>query len=150
MSCKKNILLIEDNCDHAEIACFHIAEYAPEIKVTWLRDGEMAIHHIEHHGTGENNPYPWLILLDIKLPKFDGHEVLARIKANSFMRKVPVVMFTTSNATPDIDRAILAGANSYIQKPATIDGFSDVIAKMIDYWSLDQHAVLLEGLNRHE
>jgi len=148
MHSKRDILLIEDNADHAEIATFHIREYAPGINITWLKDGEAAMDHIEHHNHDESTPYPWLILLDIKLPKYDGHEVLARIKADNTMRKVPVVIFTTSNALVDIDRAISAGANSYIQKPVTMDGFGDVISKMIDYWSIDQHAVLLEGTGR--
>lgn len=141
------ILLVEDNEDHAEITRFHITDYAPEIDVIWLGDGEQAMHHIEQEHTRSGGQYPWLILLDIKLPKYDGHEVLAHLKAHESMRKIPVVMFTTSNATRDIDRALKTGANSYVQKPVEAGEFGRTVCKIIDYWKLNQHDLIVERMN---
>ncbi len=145
---KRTILLIEDNDDHAEIIQFYIEEYAEDIEVARLSDGKLAIDHILKVNKKHNEPYPWLILLDIKLPKYDGHEVLQRLKAMPLLTEVPVVVFTTSNSNKDIEDALKEGANSYIQKPMEPDGFATVISKIIDYWTLDQHGLIVEELNR--
>lgn len=147
---KRSILLIEDNKDHAEITQFHITDHAPDIDVVWLNDGELAINHIVEKHALSDGTYPWLVLLDIKLPKYSGHEVLARLKSDERLKKIPVVMFTTSNVTKDIESALMQGANSYIQKPMELGEFGSVIAKIIDYWSLDQHRVMIERGNNSE
>ena len=134
---KRTILLVEDNTDHA-----------PDIDVVWLNDGEIAINHIAEKHAMSNGNYPWLVLLDIKLPKYSGHEVLARLKSDEKLKMIPVVMFTTSNVTKDIEAALMQGANSYIQKPMELGEFGSVIGKIIDYWSLDQHRVIIERLNK--
>ncbi len=145
---KRTILLIEDDKDHAEITQFHITDHAPDINVVWLSDGEAAINHIVKEHALSNGAYPWLVLLDIKLPKYSGHEVLARLKSDETLKKIPVVMFTTSNVATDVDKAMIRGANSYIQKPMELGNFGSVIAKIIDYWSLDQHRLIFEKLNK--
>lgn len=145
---KRTILLIEDNDDHAEISQFYIEEYAKDINVVRLSDGKLAIDHLLAVNKKHNVPYPWLILLDIKLPKYDGHEVLQWLKAELLLTEVPVVIFTSSNSNKDIENAFKEGANSYIQKPMEPDGFSTVISRIIDYWTLDQHGLIVEGLNR--
>lgn len=147
---KKTILLVEDNEDHAEITKFHITDHAPDIDVYWLNDGELAIDHIVKNHAISNGTYPWLILLDIKLPKYSGHEVLERLKSDKKLKKIPVVMFTTSSMDKDVETAMMEGANSYIQKPMDLGEFGSVIAKIIDYWSLDQHRQMMERLNNHE
>ncbi len=144
------LLLIEDNFDHAEITRFYIHEYAPDIQITWLKDGQEAIDHILHIREHHQTPYPWLILLDIKLPKYDGHEVLSRLKATTELKSIPVVIFTTSNSNKDITTALQNGANSYLQKPVEPDDFENVIIKMIDYWRLNQHNQIIEQLNHHD
>ena len=145
---KRTILLVEDNKDHAEITQFHITDHAPDIDVVWLNDGEIAINHIAEKHAMSNGNYPWLVLLDIKLPKYSGHEVLARLKSDEKLKMIPVVMFTTSYVTKDIEAALMQGANSYIQKPMELGEFGSVIGKIIDYWSLDQHRVIIERLNK--
>jgi len=152
MSKEKNnrtLLLVEDNEDHAEITQFYIKEHAADIDIIWLNDGKAAIDHIlEINGNGKGL-YPWLILLDIKLPKYDGHEVLLRLKSNQALKEIPVVMFTTSNSNQDIETALKGGANSYIQKPIEPDEFASAINKIIDYWSLNQHGIIVDSLNSH-
>ena len=107
----------------------------------------MAIEHIVTHNARSHGVYPWLVLLDIKLPKYDGHEVLSHLKANEILRKIPVVMFTTSNAMSDIEAALVNGANSYVQKPTQAGEFGSVIAKILDYWALNQHGIMVERMN---
>ncbi len=145
----RTILLIEDNEDHAEITRFYVNEYAADIKVVWLNDGKAAMDHILEINENREQSYPWLILLDIKLPKYNGHEVLSRLKSNQTLREIPVVMFTTSTSNQDIDAALKGGANSYIQKPIEPDGYAFTIAKIIDYWSLNQHGIIVDNLNKH-
>jgi len=145
----RTILLIEDNEDHAEITQFYINEYADDIEVIWLSDGKIAIDHILEINGNSKRIYPWLILLDINLPKYDGHEVLLRLKSNQSLKEIPVVMFTTSNSNQDIETALKGGANSYIQKPIEPDEFASTIAKIIDYWSLNQHEIIVNNLNHH-
>ncbi len=137
---KKIVLLVEDDKDHADIVCFHISEYAPEIEVVWLHDGEAAIHYIEEG----HDQWPWIVLLDIKLPKYDGHEVLSHMKAKETFNNIPVIIFTTSNALNDIEQALSLGANSYIKKPIKAGEFGSVITEIIDYWSLNQHGILFK------
>jgi len=146
---KQTLLLVEDNDDHAEIIQYYIEEYDPSIEVIRLSDGKSAIDHILEMNSNNKECYPWLILLDIKLPKYDGHEILLRLKSDSTLTKIPVVVFTTSNSSKDIETALKRGANSYIQKPTEPDKFATTIATIIDYWSLNQHGIIIEGLNRH-
>ncbi|MAY42299.1 MULTISPECIES: response regulator [unclassified Neptuniibacter] len=134
------ILLVEDDDDHAELAEFHINNYC-DIEVVRLSDGEEAMSYI---ALLENNekPLPWLVLLDLKIPKYDGHEILTKIKSSTNLLKCPVVMFTTSNSNKDIKKALDLKANSYILKPTELGMYGDVLEEMIDYWKLDQHHVL--------
>lgn len=140
---KRVVLLIEDNEDHADIVRFHIAEHAPDIEVKWIDDGEKAIGYF----SDQSMSLPWLVLLDIKLPKYDGHEVLTHIRVNENLKSIPVVIFTTSSAYKDIETAFGHGANSYILKPMEAGEFSAVIAKIIDYWSLNQQAKKIDRLH---
>ena len=84
---KRTVLLVEDNQDHAEISKFHITDHSPDIEVLWLGDGGEALDHIAHHHQASGGSYPWLVLLDIKLPKYDGHEVLERLKADERLER---------------------------------------------------------------
>ena len=82
------------------------------------------------------NNRPKIILLDLKMPKVDGIEVLRKIKAEELTRKIPVVVLTSSKENPDIEKAYSLGANSYIVKPVDFDGFSKAIAELGFYWLL--------------
>lgn len=135
------ILLIEDDDDHAELAEFYITDSFSEIEVTRLRDGEEAMNCVAELETGERS-LPWLILLDLKIPKYDGHEILAKIKSSTKLLKCPVVMFTTSNSNKDIEKALELNANSYVLKPTEAGGYGEVLQEIINYWKLDQHQVL--------
>ena len=105
---KKTILLVEDDDDHAEITEFYIKEYSPEFYVNRLSDGHETLNYLK-----SIKKLPWLIILDLKIPKHDGHEILKYLKNEKNLKRVPVVIFTTSNSIQDITKAIDAGANSY-------------------------------------
>ncbi len=138
----KNLLLVEDNDDHAELTEFYIKDCRPELKVCRLRDGAQAMAYIEQ-SEAAGQSLPWLVLLDLKLPKYDGHEVLAKIKRSSRLAKIPVVIFSTSNSGKDIERALSCHANSYIVKPMEADKYGEVISELLTYWELDEHHRLL-------
>lgn len=79
-------------------------------------------------------PRPSIILLDLKLPGTDGHEVLKTVKADADLKSIPVVMLTTSDDERDIQACYLAGANTYIRKPVTFDGYMEAVQRLEQYW----------------
>jgi hypothetical protein len=141
---ERKLLLVEDSDDHAELTEFHIKDCRPEIEVSRLHDGAEAMDYIEQ-AESAGQALPWLVLLDLKLPKYDGHEILARIKRSSRLAKIPVVIFSTSNSGRDIERALGGHANSYIIKPMEADKYGEVIGEMLRYWEMNQHHLLLSG-----
>lgn len=138
----KQLLLVEDSDDHAELTEFYVKDCCPEIEVSRLRDGAEAMAYIEKTETA-GQALPWLVLLDLKLPKYDGHEVLARMKRSSRLAKIPVVIFSTSNSGRDIERALNSHANSYIVKPMEADKYGAVISELLGYWEMNEHHLLL-------
>jgi DNA-binding response OmpR family regulator len=130
------ILLVEDNPDDVEltILAFKKNNFANEIKV--VEDGEEAINFL----LGENSEgvstfgFPELILLDLKLPKVDGHEVLKEIKSDKKTKRIPVVILTSSQEEEDIIKGYDLGANSYVRKPVDYKDFVDVVNNLGVYW----------------
>jgi CheY-like chemotaxis protein len=139
---ERRLLLVEDSDDHAELTEFYIKDCRPQIEVSRLRDGAEAMAYIEQ-AERAGQSLPWLILLDLKLPKYDGHEVLAKLKRSSRLAVIPVVIFSTSNSGKDIEQALNRHANSYIVKPMEADKYGEVISEMLEYWELNEHHHLL-------
>lgn len=136
----RKILLVEDDDNHAEIIEFYIKENSSEFDVTRLSDGHEALEYFKNI-----TKYPWLIILDLKIPKHDGHEILEYIKNDKKLKRVPVVIFTTSNSNKDIAKAIDAGANSYLVKPTDPEKFLNNIGAMLSFWKLNQHEYITNG-----
>lgn len=139
---ERKLLLIEDNDDHAELAEFYIKDCGPQFQVRRLRDGAEAMAYIEQAECAEQC-LPWLVLLDLKLPKYDGHEVLTQLKKSPCLAKVPVVIFSTSSSSKDIEQALNSHANSYLVKPMEADKYGQLISEMLHYWQLNQHHHIL-------
>lgn len=132
------ILLVEDNPTDAELTLRALRKGNLANHITWVKDGEEALEFIFRHGSYANRPHenPKLILLDIKLPKVDGIEVLKRVKSDERTRIIPVVMVTSSAEGQDIAESYKLGVNSYVVKPVDFEQFSDTLSKAGFYWML--------------
>lgn len=129
---ERPILLIEDNPMDVDLTrrAFTRRKLAHPIQVA--RDGEEALGYIQQWEA--HNPPPILILLDLKLPKVDGLEVLRQLKTHAIFRTIPVVILTTSTEESDIQVAYQEGANSYIVKPVDFDQFMQIVENIHIYW----------------
>ena len=132
------VLLVEDNEDHAELLKRTLRE-ATDLRIVHARDGEAALDYLGLSGpdAGQGrNEIPALVLLDLRLPRIDGLDVLRRIKAVQSLRPVPVVVLTTSSAPSDIARAYHLHANSYLAKPVSFDHFGRLMRTLSRYWTV--------------
>lgn len=131
------ILFIEDDPAHAEITMRNFKKNRISNKVIHLWDGQQALDYLFRQGEytdPEKSPLPHLILMDLRLPKVDGLEVLAKIRANEGLKYIPTVILTTSEADVDISRAYDYNVNSYLVKPLDYDKFSNLIEAFGFYW----------------
>ena len=128
------ILLVEDNPVDLDLTLRAFAKRKLSNPVHVARDGAEALSWIPRWEAGE--PWPALILLDLKLPKVDGLEVLRQLKAHPTLRAIPVVVLTTSSEDIDMQQAYQLGTNSYIVKPVDFDKFIEVAAQVELYWRL--------------
>lgn len=124
------ILLADDDADDAEMTEMALRKRHLANVMVRVRDGAEALDYLLHDG----NPTPRLILLDVKMPKLDGLEVLKRLRAQPRTRDVPVVMLTSSGEDLDVKAAYALGANSYIVKPVDFEKFQEAISKIGFYW----------------
>jgi CheY-like chemotaxis protein len=129
-----NILLIEDNPGDVRLAQEAFKEGKMEVKLDVIMDGMEAIKYLRKEQAYGNASTPDLILLDLNLPKKDGREVLSEIKADPCLRRIPVVILTTSSAEQDILNSYNLHVNCYINKPVDFDKFFDIIQKIEDFW----------------
>ena len=128
------ILLVEDNAGDVRLTleAFKEAKVLNSFKV--VNDGAEAIAFLRQQGQYANAALPDLILLDLNLPKKDGREVLAEIKADERLKSIPVIVLTTSAAEDDIARAYACHANCYINKPVDLDQFLRVVHSIENFW----------------
>ena len=134
-----DILLVEDNPDHAMLTRRVLEDHRVANAVHLVDNGADAldyVYHRGHYGNGKNAPRPGLILLDVKLPKINGFEVLKRLKADPEYSSIPVVMLTTSARDEEVARGYAEGANSYITKPVKFDEFAQKIKNIGLYWGV--------------
>jgi two-component system response regulator len=133
----RTILLVEDNPDDEELTLRALARNNIGNHVVVVRDGQDAIDWLEAtgaYGSRDANDVPALILLDLKLPKIDGLEVLRRLRANPRTAIVPVVILTSSKEDRDRASGYNGGANSYVQKPVDFTSFVDAVRQLGMYW----------------
>lgn len=128
------ILLVEDNPMDVDLTKRAFARRKLINPIAIARDGEEAVAWIARWEAGERRPV--VILLDLKLPKLDGLEVLRRLKANPVSQRIPVVVLTTSTDDHDIQAAYVHGANSYIVKPVDFEKFMAVAEQIELYWTV--------------
>lgn len=128
------ILLVEDNPGDAELARTALDDSKFRNHLYHVEDGEKAMAFLRKQKTFKDMPRPDLILLDLNLPRKDGREVLAEIKADNNLKRIPVVILTTSKAEEDILKSYNLHANCYITKPIDLDQFLRVVKSIEDFW----------------
>ena len=131
------ILLVEDNESHALLAIRGLSRFSGKHKIVHLEDGEAALEYLFRRGIYSDfktSPRPQLILLDLRLPKIDGLDVLKQLKEDEDLRTIPIVILTSSMAEPDINRAYFYFANSYMVKSIDSGEFREQMIKIADYW----------------
>jgi two-component system, response regulator len=133
----KSILLIEDNPDDEALALRAMSKMNIANQVFVVRDGAEALDFLFATGSHANrrpHELPAVILLDLKLPKVDGLEVLRRLRAKEQTRLIPVVVLTNSNEEQDILHSYSLGANSYVRKPVDFQTFTSLVGQLSTYW----------------
>ncbi|MDH4212119.1 MAG: response regulator [candidate division WOR-3 bacterium] len=130
------ILLVED--DHNDVLLIKRAFQKVKIAnpIIVLNDGEQAISYLAGREPYIERPLPVLILLDLKLPRKSGHEVLEWLRQQQTLKRLPVVVLTASSESSDINRAYDLGANSYLVKPVTFDALVEMVKTLNNYWMI--------------
>lgn len=131
------ILIVEDSLEDAELAIRALKKNHLANTIVHLTDGAMALDFLFAQGQYEGrdrNMRPKVVLLDLKMPKVNGMEVLAKIKSDPVLKSTPVVVLTSSAEDPDIKRCYELGANSYIVKPVEFGNFSKTVTDLGLYW----------------
>ncbi len=144
-----DILLVEDNQDDVDLALHALQKGKLANNVYVARDGEEALEFLFCRGTFAGRSFdhpPKLVLLDLKLPKVDGMEVLKQVKSDPRTKTIPVVIMTSSKEERDLVAGYNLGANSYIQKPVDFDQFRDTVKTAGLYWLLINQPVPVNGI----
>ncbi len=139
MTQKRNhlILMAEDDADDRLLVQDAFSECGGTNAVRFVADGEELVDYLLRRGKFEKPleaPRPDLILLDLNMPRKDGREALRELRAHGALRRIPVVVFTTSRADTDIEKVYDLGANSFVTKPAEFEALVATIAKLTGYW----------------
>ena len=129
-----HILLVEDNDGDILLTLEAFEESRLKTDISVVKNGNEALDFLFKRGAFKNVNRPDLILLDINIPIFNGHEVLQQIKADSDLKKIPVIMLTTSSNQQDINKAYNNHCNSYIKKPLNMTEFLGAILKIEEFW----------------
>jgi two-component system, chemotaxis family, response regulator Rcp1 len=134
MKAASEILIVDDNPADIDLTSEVLAQSGGHFHVNSVPDGVEAISFLRHRGKYYEAPVPDLVVLDLDLPRKNGCEVLANIKGDPALAKIPVVMFTTSQAPSDIERSYKLGANCYLRKPGNLAEFVAAVQTMAKLW----------------
>lgn len=129
-----DILLVEDNEGDIVLTLEALNDGKIRNSISVVKDGWEAVQYLEKKGEYSDKKSPDLVLLDINLPKMNGHEVLKQIKSNPDIKHIPVIMLTTSSAEVDVISSYKNFANCYITKPVDVNSFLEVVSAIEDFW----------------
>jgi CheY-like chemotaxis protein len=134
----KRVLLVEDSPNDAELTRTALEESGLANEVMWVKDGQEALDYLHRQGAYAGRPpmCPLVVLLDLKMPKVDGLQVLKRIKEDPELKALPVVMLTSSNEESDLARSYGLGVNAYVVKPVGFPEFMDAIKELGLFWAV--------------
>ena len=134
MKTAPEVLLVDDNAADIDLTSEVLAKSKRHFHVNVVNDGAQAVSFLRREGEYAKAPAPDLVVLDLNLPRKDGRDVLTDIKSDPALAKIPVVIFTTSQANSDISRSYELGANCYLRKPGNLPDFIAVVQSMADFW----------------
>jgi len=132
----KQVLLVDDSVDDAELAINVLSDFGAVDMITVVHDGAAAVDYLHCRGAyaGRNTGNPALILLDVKMPKVDGLELLRDIKSDENLKTIPVVMLTSSREESDVVSSYRLGSNAYVVKPMVFTEFVEAVRKIGAFW----------------
>lgn len=128
------ILLVEDNPGDARLAKEALRESSIKNNLYMVDDGEKALDFLYKRGNFKSAPHPDLVLLDLNLPRISGHQILALIKTEDTLRKIPIVVLTMSSSQKDIEESYNLNANCYVTKPLDLNEFIEVFERIQNFW----------------
>lgn len=132
---KRPILLVEDSRRDAELLQDALEEQLEQTPLVHVRDGVAALEWLEREAQAAAPRYPALILLDLKMPRMTGMELLAQLKADQRWRRIPVVLMTSSSQESDLASAYALGVNAYVLKPLEFDAFLHTVRQVVLFWT---------------
>ncbi len=134
----RRILLVEDNPNDVELTIEALGEHNIANMVDVVRDGEEALDYLYRRGQFKSRPNgnPAVVLLDLKLPKVNGHEVLRTIRSDERLKLLPVVVLTSSREEQDLTESYKLGANAYVVKPVNFQQFMEAVKKLGIFWAI--------------
>ena len=132
------ILIVDDSADDVELMREALAEFKLANPVDVARDGEEALHYLRRDGAFASRPPvdPAVVLLDLKMPKVDGMDVLRAARADARLRPIPMVMVTSSREEQDLVRSYELGVNAYVVKPVDFSSFADAVRRLGAFWAV--------------
>ena len=138
MSDVKRVLLVEDSPNDAELTLTALEDSGLSNEVVWVKDGQEALDYLYKQGSfsARTDGHPAVVLLDLKLPKLDGLQVLERVKGDSDLKQVPVVMLTSSREEIDVARSYGLGVNAYVVKPVGFPEFVAALRELGLFWAV--------------
>jgi chemotaxis family two-component system response regulator Rcp1 len=125
---------VDDNPADIDLMCEILGGCKHRYRVHSVSDGEEAISFLHRRGKYGDAPAPDLVILDLNLPRKDGRMILKELKSDSLFCKIPIVVFTTSQASADITSSYELGANCYLRKPGNLNEYRAVVQSMADFW----------------
>jgi chemotaxis family two-component system response regulator Rcp1 len=130
------VLVAEDNEDHVFFITRALRSFdGVEFEIESVRDGVEALDFLYRRGAFRDRPRPHLILLDLRMPRVAGLEVLDQVKGDPALRSIPIAVLTSSDRQEDVDASYRAGTNTYLVKRSSIDGLADTLGSMSDFWT---------------
>lgn len=134
----RRVLLAEDNEDHRFLTMRALRDHGSttRVEIDAVIDGEEALDYVYRRGRYAGRPRPHLILLDLRMPRLDGFEVLRQLKSDADLHTIPVVVLTSSDRPDDVDAAYELGTNSYVTKPVSIAGMRERLTSLTEHWMI--------------